>query len=87
MGSELIKLQHIAYTSNALTCDKQTDLLNHVFLAANSQTMAESKFGRGISIRKVGINLGFMSKAEPSRNYWENPGFTTVLLGNSGNIG
>ena len=87
MGSELTKLQHTAYTSNALTCDKQMDLQNHVFSAANSQTMAESKFGREISTSKVGINLGFMSKAEPSRNYWENLGFTRVLLGNSGNIG
>ena len=33
---------------------------------------------------KVGKNTGFMSIAQPSRFYWENPGFIRVILGFTG---
>ena len=36
---------------------------------------------------KVGKNPGFMSIAQPSGFYWENPGFTRVILGFTGFTG
>ena len=37
-----------------------------------------------IAISKVGKNPGFMSIAQPSGFYWENPGFTRLILGFTG---
>ena len=36
---------------------------------------------------KVGKKPGFMSIAQPSGFYWENPGFTRVILGFTGFTG
>ena len=36
---------------------------------------------------KVGKNPGFISIAQPSGFYWENPGFTRVILGFTGFTG
>ena len=36
---------------------------------------------------KVGKNPGFMSIAQPSGFYWENPGFIRVILGFTGFTG
>ena len=36
---------------------------------------------------KVGKNTDFMSIAQPSGFYWENPGFSRVILGFTGFTG